>query len=160
MARADCALCRGVEADTELDRVQVWEDDLWRLTTSRSGEVAGFSFLEPKRHVPHIMDLDGDEARTLGTVLGRSTRAIQRAAEAEVVYIYVFGDGIPHLHLHLAPHRKGDPLNDHMMRGELVETSLPSGATAIVSREFPQLPPSQHDAVRERIRLLLTGTSS
>lgn len=155
MAEVRCALCRGVDADEELHRVQVWEDERWRLTTALAGEVAGFSYLEPKRHVPYVTDLEGAEARTLGTVLARTTRAIREATGAEVVYVYVFGDGIPHLHLHLAPHRKGDALNDHMIRGELVETPLPSGATAITSREFPQLPSSHHEQVRERIRRAL-----
>ena len=155
MVDSECALCRGPEGDKELDRIQVWEDRLWRLTMARSGEVAGFSFLEPKRHIPHIPDLDGEEARTFGAVLAKTARAIRDAARAEVVYIYVFGEGIPHLHLHLAPHRKGDPLNDHMLRGELIETPLPSGATAIVSRDFPQLPASEHEETQERIRQAL-----
>jgi diadenosine tetraphosphate (Ap4A) HIT family hydrolase len=146
-----CTLCRGPEGDKELERVQVWEDRLWRLTTARGGELAGFSYLEPKRHIPHITDLDGVEARTFGAVLARTTSAIRNATGAEVVYVYVFGDGIPHLHLHLAPHRRGDPLSDRIIRGELVETPLPSGATSFVSREFPQLPASQHEAVRERL---------
>jgi len=159
-AHSACVLCRGPDGDQELDRVQVWEDELWRLTTARSGEVAGFSFLEPKRHIPHITDLDADEAQTLGIVMARTTRAIQDATGADVVYVYVFGDGIPHLHLHLAPHRKGDPLNDHMIRGELVETPLPNGATAIISRDFPELPPSQHEEVRQRIRRALAESGT
>ena len=145
-----CTICRGPEGDKELDRVQVWEDRLWRLTMARSGEVAGFSYLEPKRHVPHITDLGGEEAQTLGTVLARTTSAIREAAGAEVVYVYVFGGGIPHLHLHLAPHRSGDALNDSLIRGEVTQTKLPSGATVIVSRDFLPLPPSQHEQVRER----------
>lgn len=155
VASTNCVLCRGAAGDEELDRVQVWENEQWRLTTSQSGEVAGFSFLEPKRHIPHITDLDGEEAKTFGTVLARTTSSIRDATGAEVVYIYVFGEGIPHLHLHLAPHRQGDPLNDHMIRGELMETPLPSGATAVVSREFPQLPAADHEDVRQRIRRAL-----
>lgn len=149
---SDCALCRGPEGDEDLDRVQVWEDDLWRLTTVRSGELVGFSYLEPKRHIPHITDLDGKEAESFGGVLGRVTRAIREAANAELVYVYVFGGGIPHLHLHLAPHTKGDPLNTQFIRGETVETHLPSGATMIVSKDFPPSPASEHSAFRERIR--------
>jgi len=156
----ECALCRGPDGDPELDRVQVWEDKYWRLTTARGGEVAGFSFLEPKRHVPHITDMDGDEARTFGGVIARTTKAIQTATGCEVVYIYVFGDGIPHLHLHLAPHRHGDPLNDHMIRGELFETPLPSGATMIASRDFPQLPSSLHEEVRAGIHRALADPCS
>ncbi|MGA7847425.1 MAG: HIT family protein [Thermoplasmata archaeon] len=153
--QASCILCRGASGDTELGRVQVWEDSLWRLSMATEGEVPGFSYLEPKRHVPHITDLEGEEARTLGSTLALVTRALKEAAEAEVVYVYVFGGGIPHLHLHLAPHRAGDPLNDRMIRGEVTETHLPNGATAFVSAEFPPLPPSVHTRIRERFRLAL-----
>lgn len=119
------------------------------------GEVEGFSYLEPKRHVPHITDLAGEEARTLGTVLALVTRALQEATDAEVVYVYVFGGGIPHLHLHLAPHRSGDALNAQMIRGETTEVHLPSGTTAFSSKEFPPLPAGVHLAVRERTRKIL-----
>ncbi|MFZ1024229.1 MAG: hypothetical protein WAN87_08845 [Thermoplasmata archaeon] len=155
---AGCRLCRGPEGDKELDRVQVWEDRLWRLTTSRGGEIAGFSYLEPKRHVPHITDLAGEEAATLGPVLAKVTRALKEATESQLVYIYVFGGGIPHLHLHLGPHHDGDALNPMMIRGEVVATKLPSGATSIVSKEFPELPESRHAEARERFRSTLAGS--
>lgn len=153
---ADCILCKGTAGDAALGRVQVWEDSLWRLTTCLEGEVLGFSYLEPKRHVPYVTDLDGEEAQTFGGVLARTSRALREATEAEVVYVYVFGGGIPHLHVHLAPHRKGDALNDQMIRGEVVETPLPTGATSIVSRDFPPLPRSEHDRVLERLRRALS----
>ena len=43
----------GWTGDAELGREQVWEDALWRLTTSVGpGDVTpGFSYLEPKRHI-------------------------------------------------------------------------------------------------------------
>ena len=148
---SSCILCQGDRGDAELGRLLVWEDDLWRLTVAKESEVVGFSYLEPKRHVPHITDLDGPEAATLGPVLARVTRALREAAEAEMVYIYVFGGGIPHLHIHLAPHRNGDALNEAMIRGELTETRLPSGATAFPSPEFPPQPEEQHARFRERL---------
>jgi diadenosine tetraphosphate (Ap4A) HIT family hydrolase len=156
---AACTLCRGSGADSELMRVQVWEDAVWRLTMAAEGEVAGFCYLEPKRHVPHITDLDGEEALTLGTVLSRITRALLAAAEAELVYVYVFGGGIPHLHIHLAPHKSGDALNDRLLRGEVTETRLANGATAMVSKDFSPLPERVHLQVRERVRHALTTSS-
>ncbi len=151
-------MCRGPSGDSELARIQVWEDAHWRLTVAAEGEVAGFSYLEPKRHVPHITDLEGDEARTLGPVLALVTRALREVTGAELVYLYVFGGGIPHLHIHLAPHTSGDALNDRLIRGEVTETHLPSGATAIVSKEFPSLPASMHTQVREKLRRVLGGS--
>ncbi len=34
MRYPDCPACRGAEGDPELHRLEVWSDDLWRLTTS------------------------------------------------------------------------------------------------------------------------------
>jgi diadenosine tetraphosphate (Ap4A) HIT family hydrolase len=60
-----------------------------------------------KRHIAHITDLDGPEAVTFGPVIARCTNALKEATRCEVVYVYVFGDSIPHLHVHLAPHVAG-----------------------------------------------------
>src|SRR5207248_1567334 len=117
-SHANCILCRGVEADEELGRVQVWEDSYWRMTISLDAEVLGFSYLEPKRHIPYVTDLAGEEARTLGEVLAHVTSALREETGAELVYVYVFGGGVPHLHFHLAPHHAGDALNTHLIRVE------------------------------------------
>src|SRR5918912_1600194 len=115
---SDCLICRGRDGDAALSRIEVWEDALWRLTVSLESEVPGFAYLEPKRHIPHITDLDGEEAATLGTVLGRATRVLKEVTGAELVYVYVFGSGIPHLHLHMAPHSEGDALNPQIIKGD------------------------------------------
>ena len=152
----DCVICRGPDGDAELGRAQVWEDDLWRLTMSLEAEVLGFSYLEPKRHIPHVTDLDGDEARTFGGVLARVGSALKAETAASVVYLYVFGEGVPHLHVHLAPHHDGDALNANMIRGPLEERPLPSGATALISSEFPLLPQAQQRAAAEGVARRLT----
>lgn len=153
----ECTLCRGRDGDPELGRVQVWEDDLWRLSTSPGpGEVtAGFSYLEPKRHIPHITDLDGPEAATFGPVIARCSRALQEATGCELVFVYVFGGGIPHLHVHLAPHVAGDALSEAVIRGEVDEVPLPSGARQLVSRDFAPLPEEETRRVVDEVRRLL-----
>jgi len=130
----------------------VWEDELWRLTASLSAEVPGFCYLEPKRHVRDVTALAGDEARTFGSVLARVCTVLRDVTGAELVYVYVFGGGVPHLHVHLAPHRAGDALNDQMVKGDVVEERLPSGASRIVSEQFPPLAPELLRGVAERIR--------
>jgi diadenosine tetraphosphate (Ap4A) HIT family hydrolase len=150
-------MCRGAAADEELERIEVWEDALWRLTVSVASEVPGFAYLEPKRHIGHITELDGDEAATLGPTLARCSRVLKEAAGAEVVYVYIFGDGVPHLHLHLAPHRAGDALNDQIIRGEIVEEKLPNGMTRFFSAEFPALPRDRLLEIAERVRRALAG---
>jgi diadenosine tetraphosphate (Ap4A) HIT family hydrolase len=151
----DCTLCRGIDGDPELGRVEVWRDDLWRLTVATDSEVPGFAFLEPIRHIPHVTDLGGPEAETFGAVLGRVTTALKEATGTELVYVYVFGGGIPHLHVHLAPHREGDALSTQLIRGEIVEEHLPSGATRVTSLDFPPIPQPELRAVADRVRGLL-----
>jgi diadenosine tetraphosphate (Ap4A) HIT family hydrolase len=156
----DCPICRGAAFDPEMDRIAVWEDALWRLTVSLAAEVPGFAYLEPKRHVPYVTDLDGAEAATFGAALARCTRALREATGADVVYVYIFGGGIPHLHVHLAPHRKDDALNDQMIRGEIVEEKLPSGFTNFYSKEFPALPREKLLSVAEEVRRRLNSEAT
>ncbi len=155
-----CILCRGAEADQELGVVEVWEDSYWRMTTSLDAEVLGFSYLEPKRHIPYITDLDGEEARTFGEVLAHVTTALREETGAELVYLYVFGGGVPHLHLHLAPHRAGDALNTQVIKGEFTEEKLESGVTRYASKDFPPLPEEEQCAAALRIRERLASFRS
>jgi diadenosine tetraphosphate (Ap4A) HIT family hydrolase len=149
----DCVLCRGVDGDGELGRLEVWSDDLWRLTTSVGpGEtVRGFSYLEPRRHIPDVTALDGREAQTFGGVIGRVTAALKEVTGAVLVYVYVFGGHVDHLHVHLGPHVEGDSLNDSMIRGDFEEEPLPSGAVAIISKDFPAIPEAELRATAEAI---------
>ena len=105
-----CLLCRVDDADAYFHRRRVWQDEHWRLSVVLQGAVIGFSHLEPHRHIPFITDLDGPEAATLGAVLAHATAGIRTATAADKVYVYVFGDRVPHLHFNLAPHRPGDML--------------------------------------------------
>lgn len=105
-----CLLCRVAEADAYLQRRRVWSDAYWRLSVLLQGPVAGFAHLEPWRHIPYVTDLDGPEAVTLGPVLARATAALREATGADKVYVYVFGDRVPHLHFNLAPQHPGGAL--------------------------------------------------
>jgi diadenosine tetraphosphate (Ap4A) HIT family hydrolase len=153
----ECALCSGADADDEFGRVQVWEDDLWRLTMSLDSYTPAFCYLEPKRHIAYITELDGDEARTFGAVMARVTSVLKEITKAGVVYVYIFGGGIPHLHVHLAPHTDGDALAGTMIRGEVVEEKMASGATALISKEYVPVPPDQLEGLAARARRLLSA---
>lgn len=155
MTDAGCAICLGPLGDQELDRVHVWEDTLWRLSLSVSTYTPGFAYLEPKRHIPHITDLDGEEALTFGPVMAQVTSALKQATGAQLVWVYIFGGGIPHLHVHLAPHSEGDALSSQIIRGDVVTEALPSGAGRIVSLDFAELSREEVDAVNDRVARVL-----
>jgi diadenosine tetraphosphate (Ap4A) HIT family hydrolase len=106
----DCLLCRPDDADRFFGRIRVWTDGRWRLSVVEHGPVVGFAHLEPVRHIPHVTDLAGPEADTFGPNLARVTAALRDATEADLVYAYIFGERVPHLHVNLAPHHDGDAL--------------------------------------------------
>src|SRR5262252_930770 len=99
----------------------------------------GCGTIATSAHVPALERLRSI-VRVLGPVLAHLTRELKLATGAERVYVYVFGGGVPHLHLHLAPHHRDGALNTQMLRGEVEVRPLPSGATMYVSRDFPPLP--------------------
>jgi len=157
MKPVDCALCRREDGDAELDRVEVWRDDHWRLSMSRHTATRGFAYLEPIRHIPFLADLDGPEAVTFGPAIARASAALREASDARLVYAYVFGGGIPHLHVHLAPNEPDGVMNTALISGEVEEHRLPSGATEIVSKDHPDLPDEEVEAVIERTRELMAS---
>jgi diadenosine tetraphosphate (Ap4A) HIT family hydrolase len=152
---SDCALCRREDGDGELDRVEVWRDEHWRLTMSLSTPIRAFAYLEPIRHIPYLADLDGPEAVTFGPAVARASAVLREASGAPLVYAYVFGGGIPHLHVHLAASLPGGVLNTAIIAGEIQQRKLPSGATEITSLDHPDLPEGEVAEVIERTRELM-----
>ena len=69
----------------------------------------GYLMVEPRRHAPRLGDLTDEEAATIGVVVNRLSRALRDVTGAEHVYSFVFGDGVPHLHVHVAPRYPGTP---------------------------------------------------
>lgn len=65
----------------------------------------GHLVVEPRRHVPGLADLTGDE----GAALGRLAALAAKALRAEHVYSSVVGHQVDHLHLHLVPRYPGTP---------------------------------------------------
>jgi diadenosine tetraphosphate (Ap4A) HIT family hydrolase len=124
---------------------------------SRRGSTLGFAYLEPFRHIPHLADLDGPEAATFGPAIARVSAALRQASGAGLVYLYVFGGGIPHLHVHLAPDVPEGVLSTQLINGEVEERKLPSGATEIISKDHPDLSEAELVAVIGRTRELMAS---
>ena len=156
-SQAECAICAGPAGDDELGRTEVWRDAHWRLSMAVRGETLGFAYLEPIRHIPYLADLDGPEATHLRAGGGPRRAALREATGAPLVYAYVFGGGIPHLHVHLAPNRPDGVLNTAIITGEVEERKLPSGASELISLTHPPVPEAEVGAVIDRVRELMAG---
>jgi hypothetical protein len=79
-----CRICTGEKFDREFGRVLVSWGHLWRLSTSVIAPIVGSSYLEPRRHIPCITDLDGPEAATFGPTLAGVTRLIRELSGADI----------------------------------------------------------------------------
>jgi histidine triad (HIT) family protein len=77
--------------------------------TGQAVTYRGYLVAEPKRHVAELGGLTDPEAAALGVLVNRLARALKAVAEAEHVYSFVFGDGLGHLHVVLAPRYPGTP---------------------------------------------------
>ncbi|HET9417296.1 MAG TPA: hypothetical protein VFP30_07120, partial [Candidatus Limnocylindria bacterium] len=87
----------------------------------------------------------------------RISSALKRAAGADLIYVYVFGGGMPHLHVHLGPHREDDALSSAIIRGDVEEVPDASGATRLVSRDFPEISAEEQRRTADHVRELLVG---
>lgn len=115
MQDSSCSICNG-DADNTFSRRELWRNERWRLTLSRYKDVFGLCYLEPLRHIRYITELDGKEAQEFGPLLANITSSLRAATGSKLIYVYIYGDHIPHLHVHLAPHTDGDLFTDEVVK--------------------------------------------
>jgi diadenosine tetraphosphate (Ap4A) HIT family hydrolase len=109
-----CFICRKHRGKADVPGGAIYEDNLVYAGHAqiREGETRaylGYLMAEPKRHAPGLAELEDDEARRLGWLIGRLSRALKELQGADHVYAFVLGDKVPHLHVHLVPRYPGAP---------------------------------------------------
>ena len=65
--------------------------------------LVGWTFLCAVRHVQGAADLDDGEAAAFGPAMRKVSRAVRDLTGCDRVYAIAFGQGAPHLHVHLVP---------------------------------------------------------
>lgn len=111
-ADVDCLVCRKHRGDVEVPGGIVFEDELVSAShhvMDRDGRTyPGVLFVEPKRHVPTLADVDRAEAERVGWLCSAVARALD-AEGAERSYLAVLGHHVPHLHVWVVPRYPGTP---------------------------------------------------
>lgn len=91
----------------------VYEDDLvfssHGLTEDSTNLYLGWVFVEPKRHLAGLGQMNPTEAAALGALANGVAAALRSSEGAEHIYAHVYGDAVPHLHVHLIPRYPGTP---------------------------------------------------
>lgn len=96
---SDCPFCQLFNQGRQ-DGAQLYEDDLLYAAHYEAGEATtylGYLVFGTKRHAT-IADLTDDEARGVGLLAARLSRALRDVVHAEKVYVYTFGEAYQHLH--------------------------------------------------------------
>lgn len=111
---AECFVCRKHRGAIVIPGGAIYEDDLVyaghaTIPEGQSITYLGCLFVEPKRHAAGLADLTDTEARALGLLVTRLSRALKTSEKAEHIYAFVLGDHVPHLHIWVMPRYAGTP---------------------------------------------------
>lgn len=110
----DCLVCRKHRGEMNVFGGVIYEDDLIYISHAQlwgeeEAHYLGHVFVEPKRHVAEVADLTEEEAQRIGVYTSRIAKALLQTENMEHIYIFVFGDGAPHVHYHVIGRRPGAP---------------------------------------------------
>jgi diadenosine tetraphosphate (Ap4A) HIT family hydrolase len=133
-----CNLCHAVRAqvfDSALD------SEHWLFTLQpRPLLVAGQGLIVLKRHCESVSDLTQDELRELGPFMANVDGALRRALNPIRVHFGLYGEQVPHLHLHVLPRDSSLP------RGNIRVTFLTAWYRCLATLRLRQ--PIDSDRVR------------
>lgn len=109
----DCFVCRKHRGEFHLPGGAIYEDDLLYAghvaANGNEPTYLGYLMAELKRHAPGLADQTDEEARELGLLVARLSRALKASEGAEHVYAFVLGHHVPHLHIHVIARYPGAP---------------------------------------------------
>lgn len=74
--------------------------------------VPGWFVVAPERHVEQLDALRGDEQRAFGPLLAEVAAAVRAETPCEKVYLSVFAEVLPHLHVHVIARPPGLPAGE------------------------------------------------
>ncbi len=102
----ECFVCRKHRGEEAVPAGPVYEDEILFISHAapageKQEQYLGYLFVEPKRHVAELADLNDAEAQAIGLFVSRLARALMRTEGVEHVYAFVIGDGAPHVHVHV-----------------------------------------------------------
>ncbi len=110
----ECLICAKHQGQMTVAGGSIYEDTLIyishaQLWGNKADHYLGHLVIEPKRHVAELANLTDQEARSIGLFTKRAAQALMATEKIEHVYSFVFGDGVPHVHIHVIGRYVGAP---------------------------------------------------
>ncbi len=110
MADSACAICRLHGDPAMASALEIGSSDLWLLRHHPlPAPLAGWLLLDARRHLAGPLAFSDQEAASWGLAVRAASQLVQRLTGCDRVYAIAFGEGAPHLHLHLIPRFAADP---------------------------------------------------
>jgi diadenosine tetraphosphate (Ap4A) HIT family hydrolase len=110
MSAFPCAICQLHGDGARAGAWEIGRGSLWLLRHHpEPAPLAGWLLLDARRHLGGPLAFSDEEARAWGPAVRHASQLVQRLTGCERVYAIAFGEGAPHLHLHLIPRHAADP---------------------------------------------------
>jgi histidine triad (HIT) family protein len=107
---SECPICEKHRGEGSLMGEVPYEDEHVLVSHAPTGIVdgyLGYLFVDAKRHVRALAELEDDEACALALVVTRLAKALEKEG-AEHVYAFTFNH-VPHHHVHVVARHPGTP---------------------------------------------------
>jgi histidine triad (HIT) family protein len=108
----DCYICRKHRGEKLVPGGAIYKDELVyaghaAIPEGQATAYLGSLLVEPKRHVAGWAELTDVEAKRVGLVIARLSRALKASEGVEHIYVFVLGHAVPHLHIWVVPRYPG-----------------------------------------------------
>lgn len=105
--KADCQMCCRWENNIEL---QIVEFEYSYLTLNRDQFFPGYCLLFAKQHVVELFDLDLKTRQGMMEEVTKTSAVLAQILEPDKINYELLGNMVPHIHWHLVPRFRSDPL--------------------------------------------------
>ena len=105
-----CGICRLHQDPPSRERYEISRTELWLLRHHpEPAPLPGWLLLDSLRHCGGPLAFEPPEAESWGLAVRDASQLVQQITGCDRVYAIAFGEGAPHLHLHLIPRFADDP---------------------------------------------------
>lgn len=101
----DCSIC--VKHSNRKMRI-IFENENWILSYGPiNSQIAGYLYLEPKRHVEYWTELNDVELTAMGPIIKQVEAMLKDRLNIDRLYVVTISEAVRHLHLHIIPREEG-----------------------------------------------------